>query len=96
MVSKKITTIILSCLLTTSIFQVASKQKVYATNESVSIWLTKADKSKLLLPQTNVAFSADSGVNDHTINVNENITYQQMDGLEHRLQIHQLGLYRIS
>ena len=77
---KKILNILLSCLLTTSIFQVASVQKTYAANESVSVWLTKADKSKLLLPQSNVNFSNDSGINDHTINVNENITYQKMDG----------------
>jgi len=54
--------------------------KIYAASESVSAWLTKADQSKLLLPQTNVTFSVDSGTNDHTTNVNENINYQQMDG----------------
>ena len=77
---KKITSILLSCVLATSMFQVTSTQKTYAASDPVSVWLTKADQSKLLLPQTNVAFSADSGTNDHTINVNENITYQQMDG----------------
>ena len=77
---KKITAILLSCVLTTSIFQVTSIQKTYATNDPVSVWVTKADQSKLLLPQANVNFSVDSGTSDHTINVNENIPYQQMDG----------------
>ena len=77
---KKTTAILLSCVLTTSIFQVTSIQKTYATNDPVSVWVTKADQSKLLLPQANVNFSVDSGTSDHTINVNENITYQQMDG----------------
>ena len=80
MEGKKIFYIILSCILTTSMFQVASVQKTYAANEPVSVWLTKADKSKLLSPQSNVNFSSDTGTNDHTINVNENITYQKMDG----------------
>ena len=77
---KKIINILLSCVLTTSMFQVASVQKTYAANEPVSVWLTTADKSKLLLPQSNVTFSEDSGTSDHTINVNENVSYQQMDG----------------
>ena len=77
---KKITCIFLSCFLATVIFQVVSVQKTYAANEPVSVWLTKADKSKLLLPQSSVNFSSDSGTNDRTINVNDNINYQKMDG----------------
>jgi len=77
---KKITSIILSFVLTTSMIQVSSIQKTYAASKSVSVWLTKADQSKLLVPQSNVTFNEDSGTNDHTINVNENVSYQQMDG----------------
>lgn len=77
---KKITSILLSLVLTTSMIQVSGKQRTCPAGESVSVWLTKADQSKLLAPQSNVTFSKDSGTNDHTINVNENITYQQMDG----------------
>lgn len=49
-------------------------------NEAVSIWLTTSSKSALLAQQTNQTFSADAGTNATTITVNENSTYQSMDG----------------
>jgi glucosylceramidase len=55
------------------------KLKVTA-NEAVSIWVTTGDKSKLLQQQGNVNFAADAGTNATTITVNENSTYQAMDG----------------
>lgn len=51
-----------------------------AAGETVSVWVTTADKSKLLQQQANVTFLADSGSNPTTIDVNEATTYQQMDG----------------
>lgn len=51
-----------------------------AAGETVSVWVTTGDKSKLLQQQGNVTFAADSGSNPTTIDVNENTTYQQMDG----------------
>jgi O-glycosyl hydrolase len=48
-------------------------------NPTVSIWLTKGDKSALLQPQTNVTFGADT-TRGALIHVNENHVYQQMEG----------------
>ncbi len=53
---------------------------VIAAGETVNIWVTTGDKSKLLQQQTNVTFAADSGSNPTTIDVNEATTYQTMDG----------------
>ncbi|QJD98232.1 glucan endo-1,6-beta-glucosidase [Mucilaginibacter robiniae] len=49
-------------------------------NESVSIWMTTGDQSKLLQQQGNVTFAADAGTNNTTITVNEGTTYQGIDG----------------
>lgn len=49
-------------------------------NESVSIWMTTGDRSKLLQAQPNVTFSADAGTSANTITVDEGTTYQVMDG----------------
>ncbi|EFM10096.1 Glucan endo-1,6-beta-glucosidase [Paenibacillus curdlanolyticus YK9] len=54
--------------------------KAEAANEVVQVWMTTADQSKLLQPQSNVSFSSASATNPTTINVNENVTYQSMDG----------------
>lgn len=51
-----------------------------AAGETVSVWVTTADQSKLLQQQANVTFAPDSGSNPVTINVNEATTYQTMDG----------------
>ena len=51
-----------------------------AAGETVSIWVTTADQSKLLQQQANVTFAPDSGSNPTTIDVNEATTYQTMDG----------------
>lgn len=49
-------------------------------NESVSIWITTTDKSKLLQSQNNVTFAADAGTNPNTIVVDEYTSYQGIDG----------------
>jgi glucosylceramidase len=51
-----------------------------AANESISIWMTTADQSKLLQQQTNINFAADGGSNPTTVTVDENTTYQGIDG----------------
>src|ERR1700754_5202991 len=51
-----------------------------AANEVVNAWVTTADKSKLLQAQTIVNFAADAGTNATTITVDENTTYQGIDG----------------
>jgi glucosylceramidase len=51
-----------------------------AANESVSVWMTTADQSKLLQQQPNVNFAADAGTNATTVTVDENTTYQGIDG----------------
>lgn len=48
--------------------------------ETVNVWVTTGDRSKLLQPQTAVSFAADAGTNPVTVTVNENTTYQSMDG----------------
>lgn len=54
-------------------------------NESVSIWVTTTDRSKLLQAQSNVTFAADAGTNATTITVDENTTYQGIDGFGYTL-----------
>ncbi|WP_144914696.1 glycoside hydrolase family 30 beta sandwich domain-containing protein [Mucilaginibacter frigoritolerans] len=56
-----------------------------AANETVSIWETTSDQSKLLAQQTSVNFAADAGTNATTITVDENTTYQTIDGFGYAL-----------
>ena len=51
-----------------------------AANESVGIWLTKTDQSQKLQQQSDINFAADAGSNPNTITVDENTTYQGIDG----------------
>lgn len=51
-----------------------------AANETVNIWLTTSDKSQLLTAQSNINFAADAGTNANTVTVDENTTYQGIDG----------------
>ncbi|PTL85406.1 carbohydrate-binding protein [Vitiosangium sp. GDMCC 1.1324] len=53
----------------------------YAAGESSSVWLTKKDLSQALQQQGNVVFGADSSSGQNTIYVDENVTYQAMDGI---------------
>ena len=56
-----------------------------AANEAVNVWMTTADQSKLLQAQPNINFGADAGSNPITINVDENTTYQTIDGFGYAL-----------
>jgi glucosylceramidase len=51
-----------------------------AAGETVSVWVTTPDQSKLLAQQANINFGSNSGSNPLTIKVNPNIKYQTMDG----------------
>ncbi|MGH1517880.1 glycoside hydrolase family 30 protein [Chryseobacterium sp. JK1] len=53
--------------------------------ESVSIWVTSSDKSRLLQQQPNVTFGPDGGSNNTTITVNEGSTFQTIDGYGYTL-----------
>ncbi|MBX0289260.1 RICIN domain-containing protein [Hymenobacter sp. HSC-4F20] len=48
--------------------------------QSVSLWMTTGDQTKLLQPQANVSFGANTGTASTTITVNEGTTYQTIDG----------------
>jgi glucosylceramidase len=56
-----------------------------AANETVNVWMTTADQSKLLQAQPNISFAADAGSNPTTIIVDENTTYQTIDGFGYAL-----------
>lgn len=51
-----------------------------AANETVNVWVTTGDKSKLLQQQAAINFAADAGTNPVTITVDEAVTYQSIDG----------------
>lgn len=54
--------------------------RTLAAGETVGVWMTTADQSRLLAQQANVAFGPDNGSASYTIDVNEGTTYQTMDG----------------
>ena len=54
-------------------------------NETVNVWETTTDQSKLLALQGNVNFAADGGTNPITITVDETTTYQTIDGFGYAL-----------
>jgi glucosylceramidase len=54
-------------------------------NETVNTWVTTTDQSKLLALQPNINFAADGGTNPITITVDENTTYQTIDGFGYAL-----------
>jgi glucosylceramidase len=51
-----------------------------AANETVNVWVTTGDKSKLLQQQAAINFAADAGSNPITVTVDETVTYQSIDG----------------
>lgn len=53
---------------------------IRAANEAVSLWVTSGDQSKLLQQQPGINFAADAGTNKTTVTVDENTTYQGIDG----------------
>jgi glucosylceramidase len=55
-------------------------QPARAAGETVSIWVTTPDQTKLLQQQAGLSFAPDSGSNPVTIDINEGTVYQQIDG----------------
>ncbi|MDP5275759.1 carbohydrate-binding protein [Chengkuizengella axinellae] len=51
-----------------------------ANNNNVQVWLTTVDEQNLLKQQADVFFETDTTFNPLTIQVDENIQYQEMDG----------------
>lgn len=51
-----------------------------AAGESVSVWRTNESLSEKLTPQANISFSADTNSGQNTIFVDENVTFQTVDG----------------
>jgi len=81
--TRKVSNLIhLSLLLTgvTALLASALTGPALAAGETVSIWMTTADQTKLLQQQANVTFAPDSGSNPVTIDVDPATTYQQIDG----------------
>lgn len=64
----------------TALFASSLTGTAQAAGETVSVWVTTPDQSKLLQQQANLTFAADSGSNPLTITVNPSTTYQQVDG----------------
>lgn len=89
-------TLIGCALLCTVVFSCKKDMKLAGTNdspnettvranESVSVWMTTTDRNSLLQPQSNVTFAADAGTNATTINIDDNSTYQGIDGFGYTL-----------
>src|ERR1035437_4881905 len=51
-----------------------------AAGETVGVWMTTADQTKLLQQQANLTFAPDSGSNPTTIDVTPATAYQQING----------------
>ena len=54
--------------------------RTLAAGETVGVWMTTADQSKLLAQQPSLTFGPDSGSASYTVDVNEGVTYQTIDG----------------
>src|SRR5688572_7096337 len=76
----KSTYVLLIVAVVMALFASSMVGPVKAAGETVSVWVTTPDQSKLLQQQANLTFVADSGSNPLTITVNPATTYQQMDG----------------
>jgi glucosylceramidase len=60
---------------------IPGRRPLIAADEPVSVWLTTGDKSQLLAPQPSLAFGpASSSRNYLTIDVDETLTYQRVEG----------------
>ncbi|GAB6928929.1 hypothetical protein JCM10914A_29120 [Paenibacillus sp. JCM 10914] len=70
----------LSVALVASIFAQTASPAAAATGETVKVWLTTGDKNHLLTPQNDTAFQPDTNPMEHTINVDEEVQYQTIDG----------------
>ncbi len=69
---------IIAITVITAVFQLT--RSVSAADETVEVWLTLADESKLLNQEAGLQFQAGSGVATSTITVDESQLYQQFEG----------------
>lgn len=76
----KLVSIALSAALVMSIFAQMSAPAAVASGEPVKVWLTTGDKTNLLTPQNDTAFQPDTKPMEYTINVDEDVKYQTIDG----------------
>ncbi|HEY1013679.1 MAG TPA: carbohydrate-binding protein [Herpetosiphonaceae bacterium] len=67
-------------LLALALQALAAPQPSRAAGETVGVWVTTEDQSKLLQQQAPASFGPDGPANATTIDVNPAVTYQQMDG----------------
>ncbi|MFI2857676.1 carbohydrate-binding protein [Paenibacillus sp. JSM ZJ436] len=63
-----------------TIFPNFAVNTVSAAGEEVQVWLTTGDRSKLLSSESGLTFTPESAPEQYTINVDESVTYQEMDG----------------
>ncbi|MBU5671676.1 S-layer homology domain-containing protein [Paenibacillus brevis] len=76
----KLLSVALSAALVTSLFAQMASPTAAAPGEPVKVWLTTGDKSNLLTPQNDIAFQPDHTPTEYTINVDEDVKYQEIDG----------------
>ncbi|WP_281884626.1 carbohydrate-binding protein [Paenibacillus sp. YYML68] len=72
--------VVLAILVVVSLFPSIVAPTASAAGERVSVWLTTGDKNKLLSSEADLTFGPDPTPLEYTINIDENVTYQQMDG----------------
>ena len=70
----------LCSVLLSSLVLASTPVNTRASGETVGVWLTTADLTTHLAPQSNLIFANGSGSAPTKITVNENKIYQQMDG----------------
>src|SRR2546429_7735190 len=71
---------LLCSLLLSSLVLVSTPVNTRASGGTVGVWLTTADLSTHLAPQSSLTFANGSGSDPTTITVNDKKVYQQMDG----------------
>ncbi|MFP7299925.1 carbohydrate-binding protein [Neobacillus niacini] len=81
MIGRILNPVVVMCLLIGLLpFTGMNTQTVKAKQDSVQVWLTTANQSKLLSREPDLNFETNSAPNETTINVNEKIQYQKMKG----------------
>jgi glucosylceramidase len=73
-------TAILALALALAALGASHVRDTHAANEVVSVWLTTSDRAQLLAPQAGQVFAPDSGSQPVTIDVDEAVRFQTMDG----------------
>ncbi|GIP58332.1 S-layer homology domain-containing protein [Paenibacillus woosongensis] len=77
---KSVLSLVLSTSLVLSMLSGLFASSVGAAAEPVEVWVTTGDKSKLLHQEPGIAFGPAGGASPYTIHVDENTTYQEIEG----------------